>query len=190
LWDMIYMDFLQGDQCWNRNCDCLLLCLTFFAPIIWGFRCWPGLRLAFDHHIGHRVLIIRTISGNPTTYLYNYHANFAEFFNLHNFKYLEIFRYFRPVQCDKCCQKKCQKIVSRGNNFQTVWRSEAGFAAMETSSVMTLKNRKQGGVRGSDSTCAFGRIGKEIDRWSGWINERRRRKIISHLLCSTPEAKK
>jgi hypothetical protein len=128
--------FSQGGQCWNRNCDCLLLCLTFFTPIIWGFCCWPGLCLTYNHHIGHWRSIMRIIwvfhtgcqapgstrndwgtsypclfppmavkskppalrvvvdTGNPTTYLYNYHANFAHFQNYNVFKSLLIYQYF------------------------------------------------------------------------------------------------
>ena len=62
LWSgMLCKDFSPGGQCWNRNCDCLLLCLTFFTPIIWGFCCWPGLCLTYNHHIGHWRLIMRII---------------------------------------------------------------------------------------------------------------------------------
>jgi hypothetical protein len=51
-------DFLPDDQCWNRNCDYLPLCLTFLHLIIWGFCCWPVLRVPYDllSAIGRRSL--------------------------------------------------------------------------------------------------------------------------------------
>jgi hypothetical protein len=71
-----------------------------------------------------------------------------------------------------------------------VWRSEGAYVAVEASKVMILKNRRGGAFQGSGSIGVFGQILKEKGQWSEWIDEQRRKKIIPHLLCSTPEAKK
>ena len=84
LWSGIFCrGFWQDDQCWNQNCDCLLLCLTFLTPYHLRFL----LLANFTVHLAILISVIRhwnirINSGKWTTYLYNYHANFTYFYNL------------------------------------------------------------------------------------------------------------